>query len=300
MLQHLANFVYGLGIGIANVIPGVSGGTMALIFGIYERVIGAASQGVRAGLLLLKTDFAGFLSRLRQMPWMFLGPLTLGILAAPFLGASLLSDLLERYPEVMRGLFFGLIVGSLPIPWLRIGNRGARTWILIVLAAAAAWMLSGLPTRADADPGMLMVFGSAALAISAMVLPGVSGAYLLLILGIYQATLNALESFDVVFISVFAAGAGVGLAAFTVLLNWLLKHRHDATMAVLVGLMAGSLRALWPWLSTESEVLMPGSGDAVLPVVAAGVLGLLLTGVLTWWELSRSGSEGKQPVPEAG
>ena len=287
MLQTVKDFLFGLGIGIANVIPGVSGGTMALIFGIYERVLRAAGDGVQAGMALLRGDFKGFLGRVTDLPWRFLGPLAIGILAAPFLGASLLSDLLETRPQLMRGLFFGLIVGSLPIPWVRIKQRDAVKLALLVLAAVAAFGLSALPARVTDDPGLWFVFGSAMLAISAMVLPGVSGAYVLLILGIYQATLLALESLDVVFIAVFAGGAAVGLAAFTVLLNWLLEHRHDATMAVLVGLMIGSLRALWPWLSQDGALMMPGPQDSVGLVVIAGLAGLAVTGVLTWWELRR-------------
>ncbi|NNE69054.1 MAG: DUF368 domain-containing protein [Rhodothermales bacterium] len=285
MLHYLKFFAHGFGIGIANVIPGVSGGTMALIFGIYERLIETANDGIAAGVHLLKGDLKGFRDGLAAMPWGFMLPLILGIIAAPFLGAGLLSDLLETRPQLMRGLFFGLIVGSLPIPFLRIAKRSSATYGLVLTAAALAWWLSSIPAGGAMDPAAWMIFAAAALAISAMVLPGVSGAYLLLILGMYQATLDALDSLDLFFLVLFGAGAAVGLAGFTVLLNWLLKTRHDATMAVLVGLMLGSLRALWPWMDGESIVRMPGVGDSVLPVLGLAAAGLLLTGILTWWEL---------------
>ncbi len=285
MLDYLKHFLHGFGIGVANVIPGVSGGTMALIFGIYERVIGVASDGVQAGVDLVRGDWSAFVDGVKALQWPFLAPLAVGIMAAPFLGAALLSDLLETHPSLMRSLFFGLIVGSLPIPWARIGKRTSLTVILVVVATGLAWLLASLPTRATPDPDSWMIFGGAALAISAMVLPGVSGAYLLLVLGMYEATLEALESLDLGFIALFGAGAAVGLAGFTVLLNWLLKNRHDATMAVLVGLMIGSLRALWPWLDASVDPRLPAAGDNIGAAAALAVLGLAVTGVLSWWEL---------------
>lgn len=285
MLTYLKFFLHGLGIGIANVIPGVSGGTMALIFGIYERLIETANDGIAAGMLLLRGDLSGFQNGLKQLSWAFVGPLIVGIVAAPFLGAGLLSDLLASHPQVMRGLFFGLIVGSLPIPFLRISRRNLLTYALMTGATALAWLLSSIPTGTPVDPAGWMIFGAAALAISAMVLPGVSGAYLLLILGMYQATLDALDALDLGFLAIFGAGAAIGLAGFTVLLNWLLKTRHDATMAVLVGLMLGSLRALWPWMSAEAGVRMPLPGEPLGIVLGLALSGALVTGVLTWWEL---------------
>jgi putative membrane protein len=286
--RYLRHLLQGVGIGIANVIPGVSGGTMALIFGIYEEVIAAASDGVQAGLSLIRGDLRGCLDGLRQLPWGFLAPLAVGMLATPFLGAGLLSRWLEAEPEVMRGLFFGLIVGSLPIPWLRIRDRRMFAYFLVAAAAAMAWMLGSLPTGGLTTPSHWQVFGAAALAISAMVLPGVSGAYLLLVFGMYEVTLTALRDLDLAFIAVFGLGAAVGLAGFSVLLNWLLKHRHDATMAVLVGLMVGSLRALWPWQSAQGSPELPSTGGGMELVLILGLAGALVTGGLSWWELRRN------------
>lgn len=288
MLRYLQHFLHGLGIGIANVIPGVSGGTMALIFGIYEEVIGLASEAVHAGLLLLQGQLREGIRALVALRWSFLIPLAVGILAAPFLGAGLLSHLLDAYPQVMRGLFFGLIVGSLPIPWLRISRRSASNALLLLVAAAGAWALSSLPTAGTLEPAAWQVFGAAALAITAMILPGVSGAYLLLVFGMYETTLAALDALDIRFILIFGAGAAVGLGAFSVVLNWLLKHRHDATMAVLVGLMLGSLRALWPWQSSVGDVRFPVSGDVVALTLGLALAGLVITGGLSWWELRRT------------
>ncbi len=264
---------------------------MALIFGIYEDVIGSASDGVQVGLRLIRGDVRGCLVILKGMRWVLLGPLVIGMIATPFLGAGLLESLLDSEPEIMRGLFFGLIVGSLPIPWLRIREKATSAYLLLLVAGVLAWMLGSLPAGGIADPTYWQVFGAAAVAISAMVLPGVSGAYLLLVFGMYEVTLEALRDLDFAFIGVFGLGAAVGLAGFSVLLNWLLKNHHDATMAVLVGLMVGSLRALWPWQAELGSPMLPSIGDGTGVIILLAVVGLAITGGLSWWELRRSDTE---------
>jgi len=131
------------------------------------------------------------------------------------------------------------------------------------------------------------VVSAAAVAICAMILPGVSGAYLLLILGMYEVTLDALRRLDLIYIAVFTAGAVTGLGVFSKLLSWLLDHRHDATMAVLVGLMAGSLRRLWPW-QTETGALLaaPDSGALLLAAVCAGIGIVAVMGLTAFGERS--------------
>jgi putative membrane protein len=133
------------------------------------------------------------------------------------------------------------------------------------------------------DPGLLRVFLSAAVAICAMILPGVSGAFLLEVLGIYTPTLAAVNGGDWLYVFTFCLGAGVGLGAFAKLLDWLLTHRHDATMAALVGLIAGALRSLWPYVGPEQNLRLPESGDPVLPVVGLALLGFGAVLGLLWW-----------------
>ncbi len=289
MLKRLTHVAQGFGMGIANVIPGVSGGTMALIFGIFERLVAAMRDGVSVAVDLARWQPASAWTRAKALPWGFILPLGVGLLAAPFSTAGLMKSLLADHPQIMRGLFFGLIVGSLPVPWMRTRERNAVGILLLVLAAAGAYLLAGLPPRAVADPSDLQIAWTAALAITAMILPGISGSYVLLVLGMYDPILGALDSFDVQYLVVFAVGAGLGLAAFTVVLNWLLEHRHDLTMLVLVGLMAGSLRALWPW-QTDNVPRLAEAGEPVLPVLAVLVLGLALTGLLTWIDRRRIGA----------
>jgi putative membrane protein len=146
-----------------------------------------------------------------------------------------------------------------------------------------AFLLVGLPPREIGAPPLPLVFAFASIAICAMILPGVSGAFLLLVLGIYEPTLEALSSLDVPYIAVFVAGAAVGLGLFSKLLEWLLDHHHEWTMAALVGLMVGSLRALWPWLSEDRGLDPPP--DAASLAIAAGLAlaGAALVLAVTWF-----------------
>lgn len=275
------HFGQGLLMGGADIIPGVSGGTMALIVGIYERLIAS----VKAGLTLPVTLLRGWDAAKRQffeVEWRLVLPLAAGILTAIVLASKFIPALLEAYPAESRGLFFGLIAASLLIPWRRMETVGVREYALIAAGAVAAFFLTGLPGLEVHDPSLLRVFLSAAVAICAMILPGVSGAFLLLVLGMYEVTLEALNALDLVYVGVFILGAAVGLGLFSRLLHVLLDRHHDPTMAVLLGLMAGSLRALWPWLSEDRELLFPDVEPASFVVLALAVLGFVLVLGLTW------------------
>jgi putative membrane protein len=260
---------------------------MALIFGIYEELIHSLSAGFTAVLRVLRLDLDGMRSKLREINWILIGGLAVGVLAILVVGGKLVPYFLDTYPEQSRGLFFGLIIGSLAIPWLRMSGVSARHVVLAVLAATIAFILVGLPPRDFGSPGLIVTFLTAMAAITAMILPGVSGAHLLLVLGMYTPTFRAIDERDLGFIVVFALGAGLGLGAFAKFLNWLLARYHDATMAVLIGLMAGSLRALWPWVSGDGMLQLPGVGDPVTVVIALAAAGLFAVSALTWWSHGR-------------
>lgn len=261
--------------GGADIIPGVSGGTVALVVGIYEPLIGSIYALATAAVRLLRGDADGARERLAQVHWRLVIPLGLGIVTALGIGAIVIERLLERYPVQSSALFFGLIAGSLAIPWARIERRTSREVAIAAGAALVAFVLVGLPPATVADPSLLFVFLAAAVAICAMILPGVSGAFLLLVFGIYQATLAAVRSLDIAYVAVFVAGAVLGLGAFAKLLSYLLRRHHATTMAALVGLMAGSLRALWPWLTEDRGFLPPPANmPEVLGALALALLGL--------------------------
>lgn len=286
--EPLAHYLRGLLMGGADIIPGVSGGTVALIVGIYERLIRSIKVGYDALVALARGRFADFRARLAEVEWLLIVPLFAGIATALLIGAAFIPGLMGRFPVQMRSLFFGLILGSLTIPWGRMADRSARTLSFGAAAAVAAFVLVGLPPRESADPSMLAVFLFAAVAICAMILPGVSGAFLLLVFGIYEPTLTAVHDRDLLYIGVFGAGAAVGMGTFSGLLNWLLEHHHDLTMAALVGLMAGSLRALWPWITTDGALLLPESASqVVVPAV------LMLASILFVLALARMGQPSR-------
>lgn len=275
--------MYGLLMGGADIIPGVSGGTMALIVGVYERLVAAISTAVSLGLALARFQFDEAWEYAREVPWGLLLPLGAGILLAVRVGAEVIPPLLSAYPQHMNGLFLGLVAASLIVPARRIDTFTPVHGVLVVVFAAAAFALVGLPVFDRTAPGLLRVFASASVSICAMILPGISGAFLLKALGVYEPTLTALTTLDLPYVLTFCLGAAAGLGAFAKLLDWLLAHRHDATMAALIGLIAGALRALWPWGAAERVLRLPAPGEPVGSVVLLILVGLAGVGGLIWW-----------------
>ncbi|PSQ74007.1 MAG: DUF368 domain-containing protein [Bacteroidetes bacterium QH_9_64_21] len=267
--------LYGVLMGGADVIPGVSGGTMALIVGIYERLVGALSSAVSFGLALLRLDLDTARTHWAAVPWRFVLPLLGGIGLAVLGGARVIPPLMEAYPAPTRGLFFGLVAASLFIPARRIERVTAPRAAIGVFCAVGAFFLTGLPALAVSDPSLLRVFFSATVAICAMILPGVSGAFLLEALGV--------------------TGAAVGLGTFAKLLDLLLSRHHDATMAALVGLIAGALRALWPYGADARILRGPEPGEPILPVIVLALVGFGAVLALVVW--SSSDAEKKTPAP---
>ncbi|HUH08714.1 MAG TPA: DUF368 domain-containing protein, partial [Egibacteraceae bacterium] len=294
----------GLLMGGADVIPGVSGGTVALIVGIYERLIHSIQAAASMPSALLVGDRREARQHLREVEWGFVLPLAAGIMCAIAVGALVIPGLLERYPAQMHALFFGLVAASLPIPWRRISRvTWASVWVAAA-AAGAAVVLVGIPPREFADPPLWQVFASAAAAICAMILPGVSGAFLLKVLGVYSVTLASLRALDAAYVAVFILGAVIGLGLFSKLLGWLLERRHDVTMAALVGLMAGSLRALWPWQRWAQEddrtLLAPAVDPSLAGIIALGALGFLAVWLLGHWGAARDRADREAEVPVRG
>lgn len=261
--------------GAADSVPGVSGGTMALIVGIYERLLASIAEGFRAILAVLRGNIRKCLEHLRRVEWLFLIPLAVGIGTAILVAAEFIPTLLEDYPAHMRGLFLGMVAASIAIPWRRINAHSAALILIAVIGAIAAFVFSGLPSSGAEAPSLVRVFFSAAVAICAMILPGVSGAFLLEVLGLYEPTLAAISARDLVYVAVFGAGAVAGLGSFSLLLGLLLRKYHDTTMAALVGLMIGSLRALWPWQDAHRALEMPTPESGIVVVAALAVSGFL-------------------------
>lgn len=278
--------------GTADAIPGVSGGTMALILGIYEELLAAISSGFRMILATLRGNLPRAKEHFSQIRWGFVVPLLGGIALAIGIASIFVSDLLDRYPVESKALFLGLVAASLSVPWNRIPTPGRNAVLIAVAFAVPAFYLSGLPNGTVENPALWMAFLGAAVAICAMILPGVSGSFLLLVLGLYRPTLDAVRDLNIAYIGTFAVGAVFGLGSFATLLKRLMREHHDVTMAALVGLMAGSLRALWPWQSDERELLAP-DGKVIT------VIGLFVVGVLVVTAIQRSGARSRHPVSQS-
>ena len=283
----IVNLVRGILIGIAEVSPGVSGGTVALIVGLYRRLIDAIADVVLAGRRLVTGQRREAVDLIKHLPWSMLIPVAVGMGAAVIIGARILEPLLETHPEQMRALFFGLVAAGVLVP-LGILRRTApggidiKAGVLIVIAAVAAVILTGLPPATVTDPPLITVFFAAAVAICALVLPGVSGSFLLLSFGLYEPTITAVNERNLAYLAVFALGAIFGLAIFVSVLRWLLDHHTRITMAIIVGLMIGSLRALWPWQDGDRGLLPPSSD--IVSVLLLAVAGAAIVGVLLWIE----------------
>lgn len=272
----VAQLVRGVAMGTADIVPGVSGGTVALVTGIYERLI----RNVHAGAQVLKVLLQGRLdelgTRLRAVEWMWLVSLLVGILAAVAVLSSVLSRLLDEQPVRTSALFLGLVAGAIVVAWRMLGRLDAATVGVLAVSAVALFLVLGLrsATESDADKvvtqPLWVFFLAGAIAICAMILPGISGSLILVMLGMYSEVLGAVTERDLPALGATALGCIVGLALFSTLLNWLLANHHDLVIAAMVGLMLGSMRVLWPWPGgTATTELSAPSGDVLVPLAIA-------------------------------
>lgn len=291
--------------GAADIVPGVSGGTIALVLGIYERLVASISAGSAALGALIKTDLETSRRSLREVEWAFLIPLLIGILAAVVSLAHLIRTLLEDEAVVMAALFVGLVAGSMVIAWMMIRTRlMIHVWVAIAVAVVV-FIVLGLRSGTSEDtvsqiaqPATWAFFVSGALAICAMILPGISGSFILVMLGMYGPVLAAVTDANIAELGTFVVGAVIGLAIFSQFLNWALKHHHDIVLAGLVGLMGGSLRVLWPWpLGVDSTDLAAPNTDVGLSIVMT-IVGFVAVIALSWMARRLDPVLEPSPVPD--
>ena len=280
MVVHtLLHFIRGFAMGSADIVPGVSGGTIALVLGIYERFIASVRAGSKALTLLVRADVAGFRRWMAAVEWAFIIPLLAGIGVAFLTLARVIRDLLHEEPELMSAVFLGLVAGSVVIAWRLIRRPVALHAALIAIVGVITFVALGLVHGTSeesvgqiAEPALWAFFGAGAIAICAMILPGVSGSFLLVVMGMYGPALNALTEMEIINLLAFLAGAVVGLALFSQVLHLALQRYHDLVMAVLIGLMAGSVRVLWPWPGgVESTAIGMPEGDWIVAIGLAVV-----------------------------
>lgn len=253
--------------GTADLIPGVSGGTVAFLSGIYEELLFSIKTINREFFQLL------FKKQIRQalalIPFRFLTPLALGIFTALLTLAQVLIFLLHKYPTFVWAFFFGLVLASVRVVLKRIVKWNLSDKISFIVSAIITYfVVSLIPIH---TPNTLpFFFVSGAIAISAMILPGVSGSFILLLLGKYQQILKAVTNRDLLILGVFMAGCVFGLALFARILSWLFRHHHDISVSILAGIMLGSVRKLWPWQEVVSTRI--NSHGEEIPFIVKNVL----------------------------
>ncbi|MDL5049249.1 DUF368 domain-containing protein [Oscillatoria amoena NRMC-F 0135] len=243
-VDYMLIYLKGLSMGAADVIPGVSGGTVALITGIYTELINSIkSIDMDAARLIRQVRFAEFW---RKINGNFLATLLAGILTSLLVLAGVMNYLLKNEPILIWSFFFGLILISAPLVMREIKIKKPGIIISFILGVAIAYLITEL-TPTESPDALWFIFFAGMLAICAMILPGISGAFILLLLGKYQFMVNALLELNVLIIFVFALGCVVGILSFSRLLSWILLHYHGVTVALLAGFMLGSLNKVWPW-----------------------------------------------------
>lgn len=246
--NHYARlFLTGFGMGSADIVPGVSGGTIAFIFGIYEELVYSIKKLTGQTLKLVLKGQLG--QAYKSVPFNFLVPLGVGLASALLLLASIITHLLDSSPELVWSFFFGLIIASILIVRKRVVSWDMHDIVAFLVAAVGAFVLVGFVPIATPET-YLAYFLSGAIAIVAMILPGISGSFLLVLLGKYEQVLHAVVEKDIAVLLVFMAGAAVGISLFSRVLTWLFAKHHDIAIAVLSGFMLGSLRKVWPWKHT--------------------------------------------------
>lgn len=270
--------------GIAEVVPGVSGGTIAFVSGIYDELIRSLASFRPSSVAVLRRGVGAFW---REHNLAFLAVLALGMATGVGAFAQVLSAALAAARPVVWGFFCGVIVFSV----LALGHQRSVRTLLIYLPPGllAALAVISLDPATTATPGYWVFFLGGAVAVGAWMLPAVSGSFLLLALGLYENVLHALVNLQIPVLAALAAGCAVGLVSFANLLEWLLRQYREPLLSVLTGFMAGSLVRLWPWPGPTGEILSPDAyalmtgGSAMVPGVAAAVL----AGMVGIWALSR-------------
>ena len=238
----------GMAMGAADVVPGVSGGTIAFISGIYEELLSTISN---VNLSLLKTlKTSGIKAAWKQLNGSFLTALFLGIFVSIVSLAKVIKHLLESQPILLWSFFFGLVLASIIYIAKQITDWNFKAFLVLIIGAVLAYFITTLNPLVSENSSSLFVFLAGAIAICAMILPGISGSFILVLLGAYKPVLEAINNRDFKTILVFMAGAIVGLLAFSRVLKWLFKNHKNLTLALLTGFIIGSLNKIWPWKET--------------------------------------------------
>ena len=265
--EYLSLSLKGMAMGAADIIPGVSGGTIAFISGIYEELIETINNVNFEAIKKLKNN--GIKSFWTHINGNFLIALLTGIAISIMSLAKVITHLLETHSQLLWGFFFGLIVGSVYIVGKKVNKWDVNNIISLIIGSSIAFYITILNPMQNPD-ALWFVFLSGSIAICAMILPGISGSFILLLLGSYEFILVAIKDLKLDVITIFGVGCITGLLAFSKLLNWLFKKYHDITIALLTGFLIGSLNKIWPWKETIQTRI--NSHGEIVPFIQSNVL----------------------------
>ena len=336
-MQIVLHLLRGVAIGLANIIPGVSGGTMALVLGIYGRLIKAIRNiGSKTFTCVFRGKDA-FVDEMKRVDAVMIGAIMIGAMVAVVGSAKLLVYLLNKHHDPTYGFFFGLVIVSVIVPYRMIKKVGPSAIIAGLLGISlvvgvtvglsgekrvesarqkAAMKAAKAKAKAAAATGdsktavkkkkkysvpvdgrsIVLFLIAGAVAISAMILPGISGSFVLLLMGVYFDVLACINERNFVLLGIFALGCLVGMAVFSRLINFALERFHDATLAFLAGLVVGSLYAIWPFKSfaivagqrvDKANILPAGFGGNEILTVATVIAGAAIVGVFVWIEIKQ-------------
>jgi putative membrane protein len=277
-------FGIGFGMGTADLVPGVSGGTIAFIFGIYEQLLKSIKTVTGTSLSFLLRG--KLVDAWRTIPFGFLLPVAVGIVLAIFSLSNLISYLLDNYPVVLWSAFFGLVVGSIFVVKNRIKVWNYRVITSLIVGAVVTYFISGI-NLANESPSLLAYFVTGFIAFSAMILPGISGSLMMVLMGMYSNVINALSNRDFAILGILLLGGIAGVSLLARGLIWVFKNHHDMLVAFLIGMMVGSLRKLWPFkeaglpsedgsIYTQSNILPDSTSLLLLSVFAIIVSAVII------------------------
>jgi len=248
--EYIVISLKGMAMGAADVVPGVSGGTIAFISGIYEELLNSISSFNFSLINVFKNE--GFKSVWIKVNGNFLVSLFVGILISVLSLAKLIESMLENHPIVIWSFFFGLVLASIIYIGKQITKWTKGSVLCLILGAILAFYITTLNPMVSANSSPWFLFLAGMIAICAMILPGISGSFILVLLGAYKPVLNALNTKDFVSIIIFLVGAVLGLLSFSRILKWLFSTYKNYTLATLTGFIIGSLNKIWPWKETIS------------------------------------------------
>ena len=274
----------GMAMGAADVVPGVSGGTIAFISGIYEELLNSISSFKFSLINVLKNE--GIKVVWKKINGSFLLALFIGICFSVLSLAKLIENLLENHPILIWSFFFGLVLASIIYIAKQIKLWNIKCYLYLIFGLIFAYYITTLNPVITQNSSPWFLFLAGMIAICAMILPGISGSFILVLLGAYKPILNAINTKDFFSIIIFMAGAVLGLLTFSRVLKWLFSTYKNYTLALLIGFIAGSLNKIWPWKETISwrtnskGIEVPFTTTSVSPFSFDGDSRLLMAGLL--------------------